>query len=315
MSTVVPPSSTNARLAPELSKLEASVASIESGQFLRALEGEEMRQDKEWVVRMRSLPDAPETFYLVSLMTSHEFQTALQNYLDLTDMRRKLVEGQRSLDAFSQLLQTRHAYYAPRLPEIDRAFRRLDAHMRLRLEQREHLDERLQKMLTSPSSRLLATSEELQIAATIEAIRERLEGIDDPDRKRATRARLDRLAGVITWRLETRYHERLTEVHAKLRDLTGHVDALTERYESFVRVRQAAEHSHIGYDARIADLRSSSTRSIERIDTVKEHQGRLLEAVAIHELGIRRGRLEAYQDKARFAFADSYDRAVKAQAR
>ena len=299
----------------ELSKLEASVASIESGQFLRALEGEEMRQDKEWVVRMRSLPDAPETFYLVSLMTSHEFQTALQNYLDLTDMRRKLVEGQRSLDAFSQLLQTRHAYYAPRLPEIDRAFRRLDAHMRLRLEQREHLDERLQKMLTSPSSRLLATSEELQIAATIEAIRERLEGIDDPDRKRATRARLDRLAGVITWRLETRYHERLTEVHAKLRDLTGYVDALTERYESFVRVRQAAEHSHIGYDAQIADLRSSSTRSIERIDTVKEHQGRLLEAVAIHELGIRRGRLEAYQDKARFAFADSYDRAVKAQAR
>jgi len=299
----------------ELSKLEASAESIESGQFLRALEGEEIRQDKEWVVRMRSLPDAPETFYLVSLMASHEFQTALQNYLDLTDMRRKLVEGQRSLDAFSQLLQTRHAYYAPRLPEIDRAFRRLDAHMRLRLEQREHLDERLQKMLTTPAPRLLATSEELQMAAAIESMQKRLDRIDDSDRKHTMRARLDRLVGVITWRLETRYHERLTEVHEKLRDLTGHVDALTERYESFVRVRQAAEHSHVGYDSQIAELRASSARSIERIDGVKEHQGRLLEAVAIRELGIRRGRLESYQDKARFAFADSYDRAVKAQAR
>jgi hypothetical protein len=298
----------------ELSKLEASVASIESGKFLRALEGEEIRQDKDWVVRMRSLPDAPETFYLVSLMASHEFQTALQNYLDLTEMRRKLVEGQRSLEAFEELLRTRHAYYAPRLPEIDRAFRRLDAQMRLRLQQRDHLDERLQKMLTLPAPRLLATAEEQEMSAAIEAIRERLDEIDGPDRTRVARARLDRLAGVITWDLETRYHERLTEVHENLRELTGHIDALNERYESFVRVRQAAEHSHIGYDTQIADLETRSALSIDRIDGVKEHQGRLLEAVAIRELGLRRARLEAYQDKARFAFADSYDRAVKAQA-
>ena len=43
-------------------------------------------------------------------------------------------------------------------------------------------------------------------------------------------------------------------------------------------------------------------------------QGRLLETVAIQELERRRERLEAYQNQARFAFADSYDRATKAQA-
>ena len=43
-------------------------------------------------------------------------------------------------------------------------------------------------------------------------------------------------------------------------------------------------------------------------------QGRLLELVAIDELIARRSRLESYGDKARFALADSYDRATQAQA-
>ena len=46
-----------------------------------------------------------------------------------------------------------------------------------------------------------------------------------------------------------------------------------------------------------------------------EQQGRRLEVVAIEELASRRDLLESYQNRARFAFADSYDRAAKAQAR
>jgi len=42
-------------------------------------------------------------------------------------------------------------------------------------------------------------------------------------------------------------------------------------------------------------------------------QGHMLETVAINELKIRRDRLEVYQNQARYAFADSYDRAAKAQ--
>ena len=42
-------------------------------------------------------------------------------------------------------------------------------------------------------------------------------------------------------------------------------------------------------------------------------QGRVLETMAINELDRRRKRLEEYQIKARFALAESYDRATKAQ--
>ena len=299
----------------ELEKLDASLASVRNGDFLRALEREEIRQDKEWVVRLRALPEAPETFYLVSLMASHDFQTALQNYLDLADMRRKLLGWQRSLDAFEDMTRIRRGYYEPRVPEIDTQFRKLDAQMRVRLEQRRHLDQRLTRMLTSPAPELLATSAEHATRAEIESLQTRLAAVADSPGADSVRRRLRRLDGILAWRLETRYHERLTEVHDHLRELNAHVEVLNARYDAFVRTRQAAAHSYQGFDVPIGRLRDRVASALERLDGLRERQGRMLETVASRELGRRRERLASYQNKARFAFADSYDRAAKNQAR
>ena len=299
----------------ELKKLDASIDSIERGQFLKALAREELRKDKDWVVRLRSFPEAPETFYLISLMASHDFQTALQNYLDLVDMRRKLVDWKRSLGAFDDIIRLRADYYEPRMPEIDRQFRKLDAQMRLRLEQRKHLNQRLNKMLTAPAPELLATSKEYQDQSTIERLESALQGADESEAKESVRARIRHLKGVLTWRIETQYHERLTEAHDHLRELNEHVDNLSEKYEAFVRTRQAAAHSYDGYGMQIDGLRKRVESAIDRLDELRVRQGHMLERVAIGELNHRRGRLQAYQNKARFAFADSYDRAAKSRAR
>src|SRR5215831_2694087 len=75
----------------QLEKVDASIDSIKEGRFLKALIREESREDQSWVIRLRSQPGAPETYYLMELMASHDFQTALQNYLDLEDLRSKLM--------------------------------------------------------------------------------------------------------------------------------------------------------------------------------------------------------------------------------
>ena len=93
----------------ELSKVDASIKSIADGRFLNVLVREEIQQDKGWVIRLRTLPDAPETFYLMQLMASHEFQTALQNYLDLEELRKKMAGWQNSLDAFEDMIRLRRA--------------------------------------------------------------------------------------------------------------------------------------------------------------------------------------------------------------
>ncbi|HVN37911.1 MAG TPA: tetratricopeptide repeat protein [Myxococcota bacterium] len=299
--------------AHELEKIDASLRSIREGEFLKDLVREEIRQDKDWVIRLRSLEGAPETFYLASLMASHDFQTALQNYLDLEDLRKRLVSWQRSLEAFEELVSLRRHYYEPLLPQVDAEFRKLDAQMRLRLEQREHLDRRLQHLLVDPRPELLATSDEQQASARIGALESALEGRSDEEAA-ALRARTGRLKGLLRWDLETHYHERLTQAHRHLAELNQQIDALNQRYQSFVRTRQAATHSYVGYEEPIRRLRAHVVAAQERLGVLMEAQGRVLESVANEELKLRRERLEAYQNQARFAFADSYDRAAKAQA-
>lgn len=298
----------------ELAKVDASVANIREGAFLEALVREEIRRDTDWVIRLRSLPNAPETFYLIGLMASHDFQTALQNYLDLDDLRRKLAAGSVSLDAFADLIRLRRDYYEPLLPGIDRRFRELDARMRLRLEQREHLDARLQKLLVAPRPALLATAEEQALSVQLDSLESSLEAATGENGD-ALRARIARLRGALIWALETQYPERLTETHRHLRDLNADVEALTAQYDAFVRARQAALHSYEGYDAPIGGLHMRIGEALERVVVLMKRQGHRLESVAIEELVARRSLLEDYQNRARFAFADSYDRAAKAQAR
>jgi tetratricopeptide (TPR) repeat protein len=297
----------------QIDKVDASISSINEGRFLEALVREESRQDDTWVVRLRSLPGAPETFYLTELMATHDFQTALHNYLDLEDLRTRLLSWKTSLDAFDDLTAQRAQNYEPLLPQVDARFREIDSRMRLRLEQRRHIADRLQAMLTAPRPNDLATADERVAFEQLARIEKGLGSSAKPDAL-ALRERAARLRGVLTWRLVTEYAERLTAAHTHLKELNTHVDALTRQYDAFVRTRQAATHSYVGYGDPIARLREQVGSGLERVDAAIKQQGRMIESVALQQLQARREHLVDQQAKARFAIADSYDRAARAQA-
>ena len=297
----------------EIEKLNSSIDSIREGKFLDALVREEIRKDKDWVIRLRSLPEAPETYYLMELLASHDFQTGLQNYLDLADLRRKLVEWQASFDAYDEMVDIRREHYEPLLPGIDTEFRKLDSRMRLRIEQHKMLVKRRDDLLTTPRPEFLATPEEQALLKRLEDLEVQLvmagATFDSPEI-----LRLERLKGVLLWRLETEYHDRLTEFDENLRSLDEAMAVAHAQYDQYVRVRQAATHSYEGYEKPISRLRVHAANAIQTIDRLMSRQGHLLEAVAVDELIARRSRLENFGDKARFALADSYDRATQAQA-
>src|SRR5881409_645806 len=211
----------------QIERVDASIDSIREGRFLKALIREESRQDETWVIRLRSLPDAPDTYYLMELMASHDFQTALHNYLDLEDLQSRLMTWQTSLDAFDDIIRLRGQNYEPLLPEVDAQFQGLDSRIRLRLEQRKHLRERLKSMLTAPRPDYLATAEE-RIAGERIALVEKQLGNSDSSESVALRQRAARLRGAITWRIETEYQKRLTAAHVHLNELNADVDSLTK---------------------------------------------------------------------------------------
>jgi hypothetical protein len=169
-------------------------------------------------------------------------------------------------------------------------------------------------MLTAPRADFLATAEEAQLLGRIESLEQRLKGADGQDLP-ALRERLGRLRGTLIWVLETEYHARLTVFDRNLRELHDAVAILRDQYRQFVRVRQAAAHSYVGYERPINRLRTRVSEAISRIDLLMAKQGRVIEVVAVDELRVRREKLETYQNQARYALADSYDRATQMQAR
>jgi hypothetical protein len=298
----------------EIDKLNASIESIREGKFLEALIREEIRQDKDWVIRLRSLPETPETYYLMDLMASHDFQSGLQNYLDLADLRRKLDTWETDFDAFDDMVAIREEHYEPLLPDVDAEFREIDSRMRLRSEQHKMLVRRRDDLLTTPRPEFLATEEERALLKRIEHIESQMEGAGFPASD-AMMTRVRRLKGTLSFVLDTEYDDRLTEFDRNLRSLDQAMAVAQAQYDEYVRARQAATHSYEGYTKPIKNMRIDVSEARAQVELLMARQGRLLEILAIDELMARKSHLEVYGDKARFALADSYDRASQAQAR
>ena len=296
----------------ELTRLDASLKSVRDGNFLKALARNESRLDRGWVVKLRELPESPETYYLTELMASNDFQESLQNYLDLEDIRKKLAAWADSLDAFGQLIEVRGHYYDDALPPVDKRFKALDSQMRLRMEQRQTLHERLQKLLVEPRPDFLQTADERMLREQLAQLAERVKN-DTSSAGEDARQRIQRLQGVLHWNIHPTYDERLTQAYKHLHALDADVDELNTVYRSFVRSRQAATQGYKGYDKQLASLRRRVQEARGKVSTLMARQGSFLEAMAIQEFEERRTRLEEYQVQARFALAESYDRANKSQ--
>src|SRR5207245_8121561 len=84
-----------------------------------------------------------------------------------------------SLDPSDDIIRVRGQNDEPLLPQVDAQFRELDSRIRLQLEQRKHLAERLQAMLTAPRPDYLATAEEQTAGERIACIEHQFGNFSD----------------------------------------------------------------------------------------------------------------------------------------
>ncbi len=296
----------------ERTRLNDSIESIRNGNFFKAMVREEIKLDSNWLVRLRELPETPETYYLMDLMASNDFQVLLKNYLDLEDMRRRMIAWQDDLAAYEDLIEMRRRYYEPLLPGIDARFRELDSRILLRMEQRDSIRDRLQRLLVAPRPEMLITADERIVGMQLDQLEQQYQNDQSPSGEEARR-RIKRLRGVLGWNVNLDYQDRLTEAFQHLKELEVDVQRMETIYASYVRTRQAATQSYQGYEAQIVRARAKIDRAGKTVTHLMNGVGHMLEKMAINELQQRRDRIDQYQIQARFAMAESYDRAVKAQ--
>jgi len=292
----------------ETQRLDQSIRMVRDGSFLKAMTDKRHLKDENWLVNLRTLPETPETHYILSLMASAEFQSFYQNYKDLDKLNETLDHALTSLDAYEDIIAKRRAYIEPLLPAIEARFKQIDSKLRLRVEQRDNLAKKLNNILVQPRPEFLAFSNERFYLNRIAQLERKI-----PSKSGQSYQRLQRLKGVVLWNIYREYDRRLTDSHKSLMSLDDVIAKEKEAYNSFVRTRQAATQSYEGYTIPITRIRAQIENTKRRLEGVQAKQGHLMETLAINELDRRRKRLESYQIKARFAMAENYDRAIKAE--
>jgi hypothetical protein len=294
----------------ELEKLDTSIKSIREGNFLKALTRNEFQQDKNWIVKLRDLPTAPETYYLLELMASNDFQESLQNYIDLHDLRKRLEAWEGSIGAYQGIIKTLSQQNEAKIPDVDRKFIVLDTQKKLQLELRQALDDRLKHLYASDRRNFLETAEESVMREKLIQFSEIIKN-DNSEYGDQIRTRIKRLEGVLYWHIMSSYDARLTESFQHLHQLDAHIANLRNKNQIFVRARQAATQSYKGYENQLQQLGVRVRNSKEKVNTMIARQGHMLVNMAIAELDLRRKRLDEFQVQARFALSESYDRASK----
>jgi hypothetical protein len=292
----------------EISKLDASISSIREGTFLKSLTREELNQDANWIVKLRELPETPETGYLLDLMASNDFQESLKNYLDLEQLRRKLDAWSGDLVAFEDIIRRRRAHYEPLLPAIDRELGLLEARMKVLSEQRDRIARQLENMLAAPRPDLLVSADEHIMSGQVTRLEKLATSWSEKIAPRL-RERIRRLRGVLSWNMYAEYDKRFADAREHLRELDHELDVLNRQYRAVGRTRQTSIESYQGHADVMRPLRPRIKAAQEKVRALIARQGQVLDLIAMNELTKRRDRVEELRGKARFALADSYDRA------
>lgn len=79
-------------------RMEEAAKSIRGGRMVETIVRRDVDSERGWTWRLRDLPDAPETYFLQTLLAEHRFQEAIKNYRDARLLTRNLEAWKTRID-------------------------------------------------------------------------------------------------------------------------------------------------------------------------------------------------------------------------
>jgi hypothetical protein len=295
----------------EANRLDRAIAGIESGRFFDAFVDSDRLENTGWYWQLEELPDGPEARYLLHVMTTHEFQEGLKNYRDLNYLYRNLDDWQRSIDVYSNMLETRQLKYEQSLAHVDQAL--AAAAPDELVERKLAYDAVLDNIEESRDWLAVATRAEVELWNEITGLEDTPALQADIPEAAEVRDKIDLLKGVLQWRLERDFKERLARLRREQRK-AGEALVATQRswrqIEDTMRnePQRFAELSERvnGLSPRIEDMKA-------RVGNALSEQRAFLQDIAVGELRAQKERLDVYTIQARFALAAIYDISASAE--
>lgn len=299
----------------EIQRLDDSIRSIREGKFLEAMLSEKARHDPEWLFKLGESADAPETRYLRNLLAGNSFNESYQNYRELDQLRRNLEKGLRDVAAYRDLLRRRKQYFAPLLETTESRYARVRSRFHHALDQRDVLSNRLNKLLRKRDPMAFATASERAALRKLKDTGRRIVGLRNQPGKDILQRKQAMLEGELKWNIDTGYENRLSNAFTHLRELDKEIATAKQSETELIKAKAEAALSYQGYDQALAQLQQRLVYLKDRTEGLIAHQGQFMERRAVSELLRRKSRLQRYRTKARFAMAEAYDLAIRAQSR
>ena len=288
--------------------LDEAIGRIRDGKMLHDALGADKEGHYGWFWQLKDVPEAPESRYLYVLLASYDFQTGLKNYRDLNFMGRMLDRWGDSMEAFSNMIDTRERAYAERIPKVD-ALLASGAVDKLQ-QRRAELDSQINAIEKDQDVAALGSAEEREQWAQIQRIEAALSGAPDTPENAQLRERLKLVKGVLYFRLNDSFKARMWQQRRSMKDLDLALHEAQSRWIRVDRARKSVPNNNGEFAARVAALKARIDELQGRLAAVEQKQEGYLAQLAIHALEEQKGRLAAYQVQARFALATMYDRAA-----
>jgi tetratricopeptide (TPR) repeat protein len=292
----------------ESSRLDLAISNIETGAFFNEFVADDPLDSTGWYWRMNDLPTGPEARYLFHLLSTHKFQEALKNYRDLSYMHKNLDSWQGSVDVFESMLETRQIAYDERLPRVEAALARAD--LDSMVDQKLEFDALLNEIESSSDWLALATAEEFEMWAEIEGLELTPALSASIPEAKDVRDKIALLKGVLQWKLEEQFKDRLWRVR---RDLNETGEALVDAQRARRQIDESMRQQPIEFatfSERVYGLAPRIESLKIRIEDDLGAQRAFLQSIAVGELRAQQNRLETYTVQARFALATIYDLAT-----
>ena len=290
----------------ENAELRESIRAIRAGTLLDRLVEQNPGDEMGWFWRIRDLPDMPHARHLAQVLAQHEFQEALKNYRDLRFLARNLEEWRDKLVVFDDMLATRRAAFAKRLPEIQQ--REGNLGIDALTKRREALVAEITHGEAEADGVAFADPKQTELLARLKGVQTLVDDANADAEIAALRNRTRLVAGALTWQLAQAYTGRVWEAKKDLQRIDAELATATQRAAELVQAEREEPLRFERFAQRIAAVNPALQVMMPRVAGLSRQQRAEAQDIAAAELAGQQERIAGYMTQARFALAQLYDR-------
>jgi tetratricopeptide (TPR) repeat protein len=292
--------------------LDASIASIQSGQLVNALLSLNPRGELGEGWRMDELPDVPHASHLTGLLAQHAFQEAFKNLRDLRSLNQQLQAWRDKVDMFKDMLDTRRQAFAKRLQQactgageqrIQGLSQRIDA-VAADIAQGE----------SSMDGMAFADARERGLLARVARAQAITQQADASPEIAQARDRVRLVAGVLNWQLAQSHPARLWEAQKAMQGMKAGLAQAQLQVAAITQAMQDEPQRFDRFGARIQALTPLLDVMIPKLAALGAEQQTVVQDIAVAELTRQKESLATYTVQARYAVAQLFDHAAVSNA-